>query len=252
MVLALLVIIGGSGLIYYTQVSYPAQLKAHTVASATALASDHATAAVQAQATATASLIDSNPNPYPPGSGMLALYDPLNHNDRGYQWDSVRNSSGACGFTGQAYDVSTPQKHFFFFCTAEATDFSNFAFEAQMQILKGDCGGLIFRSDANSGKLYLFEVCQDGTYSLYLYKSFSGATAKTLVSGSNPAINPGLDKTNVIAVVAKGSSFKLYVNRQPIDIITDSTYSHGQIALFALASPDPTEVAFNNAKVWTL
>jgi len=183
---------------------------------------------------------------------MLVLYDPLNNNNRGYKWDSVTNSSGTCRFIGAAYDVSTPQKNFPFFCTAEATNFSNFAFETQMQILKGNCGGLIFRADASSGKLYRFDVCQDGTYSLYLHENFSGATAKTLASGSNPAINLGLDSTNVIAVVAKGNSFTLYVNRQPIDMITDSTYSHGQIALFAHAGNDPTEVAFKNARVWAL
>jgi pSer/pThr/pTyr-binding forkhead associated (FHA) protein/tetratricopeptide (TPR) repeat protein len=252
MALVLLVIIGSSGLIYYTQVFYPAQLKAHAVASATALASDHATGTVQAQATATASLIASNPNPYLPGSGTVALYDPLNDNNRGYHWDSVTNSSGTCGFTGQAYDVSTPRNNFFFFCTAEATNFSNFAFEAQMQILKGDCGGLIFRADANNGKLYLFDVCQDGSYSLYLYRNFSGTTAKTLGSGSSAAITTGLNQTNVLAVVAQGTALDLYVNNQKIDSVSDGTYSHGQIALAADASNDPTEVAFNNARVWTL
>src|SRR5690348_14654456 len=57
-----------------------------------------------------------------------------------------------------------PKTHFFYVCTAEATDFSNFAFEVQLKILHGDCGGMIFRADSNSGKLYFFEVCQDGRY----------------------------------------------------------------------------------------
>ncbi len=250
-VLALLVT-GGSGLIYYVNAISPAQIHAHVVATATALTRAHASATVRAEATATASVIAANPNPYLPGSGMLALYDPLNDNNRGYQWDSVTNSSGTCLFTGEDYDVSSSQKHFAFSCTAEATDFSNFAFEAQMQILKGDCGGLIFRADANSGKLYFFEVCQDGTYSLSLYRSFSGATAKTLVSAFSTAIATGLNQTNVLAIVAQGSTLDLYVNNQKIDSVSDGTYSHGQIALAADAFNDPTEVAFNNAKVWTL
>jgi hypothetical protein len=56
-------------------------------------------------------------------------------------------------------------------------------------------------------------------------------------------------------VVAKGNSFTLYVNHQPIDTITDSTYSHGHIGLIAIVygkGGQPTEVEFSNVKVWTL
>jgi hypothetical protein len=56
-------------------------------------------------------------------------------------------------------------------------------------------------------------------------------------------------------VVAKGNSFTLYVNHQPIDTVTNSAYSQGHIGLIAVVyakGGQPTEVEFSNVKVWTL
>jgi len=55
----------------------------------------------------------------------------------------------------------------------------------------------------------------------------------------------------VVAVVASGSTIDLYVNNQKIDSYSDSSYSQGLIGVFASGVNGPTEVMFNNAKVWT-
>ena len=120
-----------------------------------------------------------------------------------------------------------------------------------MKVLQGDCGGMVFRGDSNSGKMYFFEVCQDGTYLFSRYLDFTGNNVKDLAGGSSAAIMTGLNQTNVIAVVEQGSTLNIYVNKQKIASASDSTFSHGQIGLFADSSSHPTEVAFNNVKVWT-
>jgi eukaryotic-like serine/threonine-protein kinase len=228
----------------------PAQVTATAQAHATATANSALTATAQANATATASVIAANPNPY--GGGSLALNDPLSDASKGYAWDVGTHTNGTCAFTGGAYHSSTPNTQYFYVCAAEATDFSNFAFEVQLNILKGDCGGLIFRADSNSGKLYFFEVCQDGTYHFSRYMDYTGNNVKDLAGGSSAAIMTGLNQSNVLAIVAQGSTLTLYVNKQKIASASDSTYGHGQIGLFADAFNHPTEVAFSNAKVWTL
>ncbi len=104
---------------------------AQAVASATAQAQDQATATAQAanaNATATASVIAANPDPYPPGGGILALLDPLRDNSQGHTWDTTAN----CAFNGGAYHVSAPDIHVFASCAAKSTNFSNFAYEVQM------------------------------------------------------------------------------------------------------------------------
>ena len=212
---------------------------------------DRATATAQAQASATAAVNAANPNPYTPGLGTLALLDPLTNNSKGYAWDASVHTDGTCAFTGGSYHVSTPKTQFFYLCTAEVSDYSNFAFEVQLKVVKGDCGGMVFRADSNTGKLYFFEVCQDGSYNFSRYLDFTGNNVKQLAGGSSAAITTGLNQTNTIAVVAQGSTLTIYVNKQKISSVTDSSFTHGQIGLFADASNNPTDVAFNNAKVWT-
>ena len=120
-----------------------------------------------------------------------------------------------------------------------------------MKILQGNCGGMVFRYDSNTGKLYFFEVCQDGSYLFSRYPDFTGNNVKDLAGGSSKAIATGLNQTNTIAVVAQGSTLNIYVNKQKIATANDSTFTHGQIGLFADDSNHPTDVAFNNVKVWT-
>ena len=252
LLVVLLSVIGGVGVysLHSSKVSTDATATAITQTTATAAArvtANNATATAQAaSATTTASS-----NPYG-GGGTLALDDPLRDNSRGYNWSTGRGpATGAdCEFQGGAFHVSESNVGYFHWCN-ESTDFSNFAFEVQMTIVKGNCGGLVFRGDSITGKLYGFSVCQNGDYTLTLYVDLRGATAKKLTSGSPQAIHPGLNVSNVIAVVANGSTLDLYVNTQKIASVTDSTYSHGIIGLIANADDNPTEVAYSNAKVWT-
>jgi len=202
------------------------------------------TTPTRVNATTTTPAVTSQNDPYT-HSGKLAFSDALSDNSGSHKWDENGRN---CAFTGGTYHAIAPDAHFSDYCIAQSTDFSDFVFEAQMRIIKGNAGGIIFRvtSTNPTNEYYSFYIGQEGSYEL------DKADGTSLTSGSNLAINQGLGKTNVIAVVAKGNSFRLYVNRQPIDMITDSTYSHGQIALFADAIPDPTVVTFNNARVWTL
>ena len=190
--------------------------------------------------------VTSQSNPYT-HTGKLAFSDALGDNSGGHKWDE----NGNCAFTGGTYHAIAPNASFSDYCIAQSTDFSNFVFEAQMRIIKGNAGGIIFRvtSTNPTNEYYSFYIGQDGSYEL------DKADGTSLTNSSNPAINPGLDKTNVIAVVAKGNSFTLYVNHQPIDTVTNSAYSQGHIGLIAVVyakGGQPTEVEFSNVKVWTL
>jgi len=117
-----------------------------------------------------------------------------------------------------------------------------------MTIVKGDAGGIGFRTDVTKGNGYLFVISQDGKYGLYL---FANSSSVLLRGGSSTAINTGLNQSNLLAVVANGSTIDLYVNNQKIDGVTDSTYSQGKFGVGALNLNSPTEVVFGNAKVWT-
>lgn len=204
-------------------------------------------------------------NPYPPDTGMLVLNDPLQDNSKGYGWewdDTTDSAGGICDFTGQGYRVSMPKQGSIEYCPARNTDFSNFAFEVQMTIIEGDFGGIFFRAasvDSSNPKFYLFYVDQYGEYELALC---TGNTCSNLVTTTSSSwITQGLNQPNLIAVVANDDTITLYVNHQQLESVTDSTYSHGQIGLLASPYTDtsnpsdlghPTDVIYNNARVWTL
>src|SRR5881227_3881702 len=85
-------------------------------------------------------------------------------------------------------------------CIPEAKDLvlSNFAFEANIKIVKGDDGGIGFRINQVNKTFYDFDITTGGAYTLKVY------TGKytTLSEGSNSVINKGLNQSNLVAVVA--------------------------------------------------
>src|SRR6266566_1913679 len=216
-------------------------------------ASIGATNAAIAQANATnIALIDpnvarSNPDPYPPTNGKLTLYDPMNdHSNKGFGWDESTSTDGnKCQFTNAGYDVSSPTIGYME-CNANNIDLNNFAFEVQMTINAGNCGGIHFR---NAGGLsnYDAQFCQDGSYSLW-QENGNGP----LANGSTSQIHTGLGQSNIIAVVANGDELDLYVNQQKIAGAKDNSFYHGRITVYAFGSrPNSCDVVYHNAKVWT-
>jgi len=202
---------------------------------------------IPADITATAEATAST-NPYSHYGGTLALNDQLRDNSKGYGWEEyVTNSSGAaCQFMSDGYHVSERQN--FFHPCHPSLQFNNVTFEVQMKIITETCGGVVLRDTTTVAHSYAFEVCQDGSSSLYRFDGFS-SSPKTLISQSSSAIHTGLNQTNLIAAIVKGCNIDLYVNKQHVNSASDCTYNRGQIGVVADAS---TEAVYSNAKVWTL
>jgi serine/threonine protein kinase len=218
-----------------------AQSSATAAAVSTVIAQNAATSTAVVAATAT--VIAANPDPYPPTSGTLVLYDPLS---RPLYWqDQTFSDGGSCHFLNGAYHVH-PRQFSGAPCYA-AFSHGNFTFEIQMTIVIGDCGGV-------SGGPANFIVCRDGMYYLYtwLHSQQKGILARNSFS---PAIKQGLNQTNLIAIVAMNHAVTVYVNGQQVDSVNNNDIdSHdGSIGVFVNGgSSDSAEVVYNKAKVWAL
>ncbi|HET9920544.1 MAG TPA: hypothetical protein VFQ30_11920, partial [Ktedonobacteraceae bacterium] len=217
-------------------------------ASATAVANATATANVRATATASA-------YPIPTyillsAKGTLLLSDPLQDNSKGYGW----SNSGSCQFTSGTYHASTPGQ--LAYCNGSASNVShlnNIIIEVQMTIVRGDCGGIVFRANPASNSYYAFEVCQDGSYTLSSYANNQVSGGQAMMSNTSTSIKKGYNQTNVLDVVANGREIALYVNGQWIPGTNDTTYTSGGIGVLADAvHGHGTDVAYSNLKVWTL
>jgi hypothetical protein len=236
LVILIVLLIGGSGGIYYAAVYRPGVEHAQ----ATATAQTHATQTANAQATAAVE------NPYT-HSGTLVFTDPLTANNQARNWDENRN----CAFSAGTYEAIAPDPHNSDYCIANNTAFSDFVYEVQMKVLKGDAGGILFRvMNTNPNQYYEFYIGQDSSYSLELVNGDKYSTL--LTQNSNPAIHTGLNQTNLVAVVAQRNKITVYVNHQSLGSALDNTYTHGQLGVYAAVYTQITTVSFSNARVWKL
>ena len=267
-ILALLAVLSGFGLIFYSTIYHPNQLHmqatataqtqqtivaqttatAYTQATGTAVAISHATATAQAQVTATATALQNIYTSATKGSPVLD--DSLSFNT-GSSWEEDQaQGGGGCGFSGGAYHASIDQKGFYFACAAQNTSFSNFAYQVQMTITKGDAGGVFFRGNRSASQFYLLSIARDGTFDLFISKDQNHSS--DLNFGNSSAIKKSTGQANLITVVVRGNSIYFYINKQYAGSVNDSTYTGGQVGVFVDARTTATDVAFNNAQVWKL
>ena len=197
-------------------------------------------------------------NPYT-SKGKLVLNEPLTANSAA-GWSLTQNDQGQCFFADGKYRIRDVQVGFMEVCLANETYATNFTYEATMTIVAGDCGGLAFRT--TFPQLYYFLACLDGRYRFVRYDKDNSANVRTIDEGISPAIHQGLHTSNVLAVVAIDKTFQIYVNHTLVVHNTDGAYLDGQIGFIAhtcrMVYPGlrpnlcdaPTEVAFNNARMW--
>src|SRR6266849_6436698 len=192
--LLLLVIGEGVGLFYVTRINSvaAAAVKATATAEARTITTTHVATVTTTITTSANATTPALQNPYPPFSGTLVLNDPLNNNSQGYNWDE---GTGTCQFLARGYLITETQQKRFQYCIARTTNFSNFAYQVQMVITKGDYGGIIFRANATTGQYYYLRIGQDGSYILLLYVDNQANHARILTSGFTPSIHIGLNQS---------------------------------------------------------
>nr|BBH92664.1 hypothetical protein KTA_08630 [Thermogemmatispora argillosa] len=220
-----------------------------TAATATRQAARRTSTVTQATAAAqaTASTIAAYPNPYPPGGGRLVLYAPLSDAHNSIGWETGTH----CAFQAGAYHVMAQDPRFFEKCS-NGLSYRDFALEVTMSIVKGDQGGLLFRGDIDKDTYYLFQIDTSGFCSLFAYTG-NGNEAQELARSIALSFERGQGSTNLLALVARGSSLTLYLNHEPVIKVTDGRYRLGQVALLAVPFADEgqeTEVSYRHLKVW--
>jgi hypothetical protein len=71
--------------------------------------------------------------------------------------------------------------------------------------MRGDIGGIIFRATSSTARYYALSVSQDGSYELVKSVDAPGNNDQVLLSSSTQAFKTGLNRANLIAVVAQSS-----------------------------------------------
>jgi len=245
--IVLFLVAGGSGFAYYAQVIHPNDLHAQaTVVAQTVLeAQGQSTALASLQLSATAAALTPQQIYTQATSGTPVINDPLTSSES-TTWYQYGTPSNGCYYSRGAYHLKL-NKQGSFFCTAFNSFFHDLAFQVQVTILKGYAAGILFNTNVNGG--YLFVIDQAGGYILEVVKA---NTSTELTSGTSNTIYTSLDQPNVLTVIARDGKIYMFINKQPVAHVSDSTYNSGQVALFGQGATSSTDIAFNNAQVWSL
>ncbi len=150
--------------------------------------------------------------------------DPLKDNSSGHNWFERDNDLyGGCSFKEGAYHV-----------TAQP--------------------GVDFRfTSPNNG--YLFYIFEDGTYTVVREVGQSNMTQNIILQHAfSSAINTQPRESNLLAILARGTTFDLYVNNHYVTSFSDNTYSRGNVENLAVSnsSNEWTDIVFRNVKAWAI
>lgn len=152
------------------------------------------------------------------------------------------STGGQCNFASDGYHIKNG-----FICYAPAGDLGDATATVDVKQLFGsttaaDFGIALRRT--SQGNYYQFGI--DGN-SEWDFGKVVGGTFKSLVEPtSNAAIKGGLNTTNTLQVVAKGSHFDFFVNGTKVGQADDTTFASGKSGLFV---SEQAESVFTNLKI---
>ncbi|GHO95930.1 hypothetical protein KSF_059780 [Reticulibacter mediterranei] len=243
--LLILVIIIPSVLLYYSPQQPASEKKTgntpttHVQQQETIQAQQQATLAAQAHVQATAGITSTL------GAGKVLYNSDLVSPSSGWLNDGYQ-----CFFRSDGYHVAA-SVHTAGWCYYGQQIFSNMFVTVQVQLLRGDIYGLVFRLRPNSKDFYVLELNNQGEYRLIRAHGSDPSLWLTLIDWTRSrAITSGYGRTNTILVVAKGGQINVYINKQlVIPGFTDTTYLSGFIGFFVGDDNlGGTEAVFSN--VW--
>lgn len=219
----------------------PAQQIAAT-ATAFSQAQAEATLVAQAHVKATAGITSSI------GAGKILYANPLT--SRGGGWiDDGRQ----CFFSPQGYHVQTGSAHEFAWCYSSQQAFGNVVINAQAQLKRGEMYGLIFRLNPAAQQFYALEINKEGEYRFVLARGSNPASWLTLIDWTHSnTIHSGYNALNTFLVVASGSSFRFYLNKElVVTSYTNSAYAGGLVGFIVGSdTSNGTEAIFSNMLVF--
>jgi hypothetical protein len=168
----------------------------------------------------------------------------------GSSWSAT--ATGNCVVSGTSLHATVSQGGNIL-CGSTALNVGNFACQVEITLTQGDTSGLLFRANTSTQAAYIVELTSQGTYLLGTGQTGT-ANFKVLAEGSNSKINAGHGLSNLLTIIAQGSLFYLYVNRQFVISTSDLSSSSGLIGIAGGGSITNVAVdaTFNHLQVWKL
>ena len=242
--LALLILGSGSGILVYANVVHPNELQANATAVAQSIVTGQAQATATANAQSPQSVYNRTTQTNPSFSNAL-------DGQSSSPWSARSTGNSGCVFSNGAYHLHVAPTDYYVYCSATGTNYKNFIYQIQITMIKDLEAGITFRSSNENLPSFVFSITTTGLYALDTFPSLR--QGRVLAFGRSSAIHLGQNQTNVIAVMARGSTISLFINKQFIKNVSDNDYSSGEIGMYTGNAPHSRiDVAYSNAQVWGL
>ncbi len=184
-----------------------------------------------------------------PSLAKLTLIYSDDFNDWETGWGEVFEPDTVRQYGGSQYHIIAKEINTFTW-SKSGRDFTDFVLEVDAAQDRGPSNnsyGVLFRSKDDE-HFYRFGISGDGFY--FLDKSVGGEWVPIIDWTESPYINRG-QASNHLKVTCAGSQITLHVNDQHLATVTDDSYDHGDIGLFAASFAEPNvHITFDNLKVW--
>jgi hypothetical protein len=185
----------------------------------------------------------------PAALAKLTLIYSDDFNDSETGWGEVFEPDTVRQYGGSRYHIIAKENDVFTWSKL-GRDFTDFVLEVdatQDQGPSNNSYGVLFRSEDDE-HFYRFGISGDGFY--FLDKSVGSEWVPVIDWTESPYINRG-QASNRLKVICTGSQITLHVNDQHLATVTNDSYDHGNIGLFAVSFAEPNvHITFDNLKVW--
>lgn len=175
-------------------------------------------------------------------SGIPIYSSSMRRADNG-DWSIFSSDGISCGYANNGYQITDDNSSTFLPCYADNVSMSNFTFQVRMTLspASNDGGGVIFRHTDRSE--YRLRLGADDSYDLV-------TPVQTLVAGTSSAINSRAGQSNLVTIIARGSDIYIYVNKQKVAYINDTSSASGTFGLFAVDFTHATTALFSDVELW--
>ena len=192
--------------------------------------------------------LETQTNNNPISSDEIIMTDDFSDTTSG--WETYSDEYGTSGYSDGGYLVKSIIKEQYMWGGA-GVDLADVQVDVDATVLetvaKGyDAYGIDCRLQEN-GDGYGFRITSDGYVAISIYANGEG---QTLVDWTETSSIYTDGRVNHIGAVCAGETLQLWVNGDKVIETTDSTFSHGDIALSAVGFNDGTvQVLFDNLVV---
>jgi pSer/pThr/pTyr-binding forkhead associated (FHA) protein len=185
----------------------------------------------------------------PAALAKLTLIYSDDFNDSGTGWGEAFEPDTIRQYGGSRYHMIAKESDVFTW-SKSGRDFTDFVIEVdatQEQGPSNNSYGVLFRSQDDE-HFYRFGISGDGFYFL---DRFVGDDWTPIIDWTeSPYINRG-QASNLLKITCAESQITLHVNDQHLATVTDDSYDHGDIGLFAASFAEPNvHITFDNLKIW--